>query len=134
MTGRYFFRFLSAVGSKLFHVFFSLSSSLFLHFVMIVTVHLSNLSLEFFFLFHPVLIHISLNLSLPLQSESKFFILILWKYFTLVLLLVIQHGFREKRSCESQLLMLVDDLLKSLNLKKQTDLILLDFSKAFWQG
>ena len=41
------------------------------------------------------------------------------------------HGFREKRSCESQLLMLVDDLFKSVYKKKQTDLILLDFSKAF---
>ena len=43
----------------------------------------------------------------------------------------LQHGFREKRSCESQLLMLVDDLFKSVYKKKQTDLILLDFSKAF---
>ena len=42
-----------------------------------------------------------------------------------------QHDFREKRSCESQLLMLVDDLFKSVYKKKQTDLILLDFSKAF---
>ena len=43
----------------------------------------------------------------------------------------LQHGFREKRSCESQLLMLGDDLFKSVYKKKQTDLILLDFSKAF---
>ena len=43
----------------------------------------------------------------------------------------LQHGFREKRSCESQLLMLVDDLFKSVYKKKQTGLILLDFSKAF---
>ena len=43
----------------------------------------------------------------------------------------LQHGFREKRSCESQLLMLVDELLKSVYKKKQTDFILLDFSKAF---
>jgi len=35
----------------------------------------------------------------------------------------LQHGFREKRSCESQLLMLVDDLFKSVYKKKQTDLI-----------
>jgi len=46
----------------------------------------------------------------------------------------LQHGFREKRSCESQLLMLVDDLFKSVYKKMQTDLILLDdFSKAFDQ-
>jgi hypothetical protein len=41
----------------------------------------------------------------------------------------LKHGFREKRSCESQLLMMVDDLLKSLNSKKQTDLILLDSAR-----
>ena len=43
----------------------------------------------------------------------------------------LQHGFREKRSCESQLHMLVDNLFKSVFKKKQTDLILLDLSKAF---
>ena len=43
----------------------------------------------------------------------------------------LQHGFREKRSWESQLLMLFDDLFKSVYKKKQTELILLDFSKAF---
>ena len=31
----------------------------------------------------------------------------------------LQHGFREKRSCESQLLMLVDDLFQSVYKKKQ---------------
>ena len=43
----------------------------------------------------------------------------------------LQHGFREKRSCETQLLMLVDELSKHMQKGKQTDLILLDFSKAF---
>ena len=42
-----------------------------------------------------------------------------------------KHGFREKRSCETQLIMLVDELAKNMQAKKQTDLILLDFSKAF---
>ena len=41
----------------------------------------------------------------------------------------LQHGFREKRSCETQLVMLIEDLAR--NASKQTDLILLDFSKAF---
>ena len=50
---------------------------------------------------------------------------------TLNIFYELQHGFREKRSCESQLLMLVDDLFKSVYKKKQTDLILLDFSMAF---
>ena len=42
----------------------------------------------------------------------------------------LQHGFREKRSCETQLIQLVEDLGRQLSLGKQTDLILLDFSKA----
>ena len=37
----------------------------------------------------------------------------------------------KKRSCVTQLAMLVDDLVKSVYNKKQVDLILLDFSKAF---
>ena len=43
----------------------------------------------------------------------------------------LQHGFREKRSCESQLIQLVEDLARGMTSGKQSDLILLDFSKAF---
>ena len=43
----------------------------------------------------------------------------------------LQHGFREKRSCETQLPTLVEDLARIANGGKQTDLVLLDFSKAF---
>ena len=43
----------------------------------------------------------------------------------------LQHGFCEKRSCETQLIQLVEDLGMQLTLEKQTDLILLYFSKAF---
>lgn len=43
----------------------------------------------------------------------------------------LQHGFREKRSCETQLVMLVEDRTRGASVGKQTDLILLDFSKAF---
>ncbi len=42
-----------------------------------------------------------------------------------------QHGFRRRRSCETQLLTLSDELLKSLDKGKQHDLANLDFSKAF---
>ena len=42
-----------------------------------------------------------------------------------------QHGFRKYRSCESQLITTVDDLAKNLDNGHQTDMILLDFSKAF---
>ena len=42
-----------------------------------------------------------------------------------------QHGFREKFSCETQLISAVHDWAKGINLCQQTDVILLDFSKAF---
>ena len=43
----------------------------------------------------------------------------------------LQHGFREKRSCETQLIMLIEDLARNASVGKQTDIILLDFSMAF---
>ena len=42
-----------------------------------------------------------------------------------------QHGFRARRSCETQLLTLADELISGLDQKQQHDLIILDFSKAF---
>ena len=42
-----------------------------------------------------------------------------------------QHGFREKRSCETQLLLTTNDFANVLNDGGQIDSILLDFSKAF---
>ena len=42
-----------------------------------------------------------------------------------------QHGFRKKRSCETQLILTVDDISKALKDQKQVDCILLDFAKAF---
>ena len=42
-----------------------------------------------------------------------------------------QFGFRKRHSCESQLLLTVDDLARGLRDKEQIDAILLDFSKAF---
>ena len=41
----------------------------------------------------------------------------------------LQHGFREKWSCETQLIMLIEDLARKCG--KQRGIILLDFSKAF---
>ena len=43
----------------------------------------------------------------------------------------LQHGFRSGRSCETQLLTTTHDLLSSFNSKSQTDVAILDFSKAF---
>jgi hypothetical protein len=42
-----------------------------------------------------------------------------------------QHGFRKRRSCETQLILTIDDLAAELDKTGQTDMILLDFSKAF---
>ena len=42
-----------------------------------------------------------------------------------------QHGFRKRRSCDTQLVITTDDLARGLDNRKQTDIIILDFSKAF---
>ena len=47
------------------------------------------------------------------------------------LLYDLQHGFRSKRSCETQLVTLIEDLMQNSIAGNQTDLVLLDFSKAF---
>ena len=43
----------------------------------------------------------------------------------------LQHGFRERRSCGTQLIQLVEELARYTSQGRQTDLTLLDFSKAF---
>ena len=46
--------------------------------------------------------------------------------------LLTQHGtFRKHRSCETQLILTVDDLSRRLDNSEQVDAILFDFSKAF---
>ena len=42
-----------------------------------------------------------------------------------------QHGFRAKRSCETQLINTIEDLANGLDHQQQLDLPILDFSKAF---
>ena len=42
-----------------------------------------------------------------------------------------QHGFRKRRSCESQLITTVHDLARGLDKRQQIEAVLLDFSKAF---
>ena len=42
-----------------------------------------------------------------------------------------QHGFKKRRSCETQLVLTINDLAKGLEDKDQLDVILLDFAKAF---
>ena len=43
----------------------------------------------------------------------------------------LQHGFRKSRSCETQLLEFIDDVTRIMEDGKQTDVIIMDFSKAF---
>ena len=42
-----------------------------------------------------------------------------------------QHGFHARRSCETQLVTLQQDLVSTLDKGVQTDMVVLDFSKAF---
>ena len=44
---------------------------------------------------------------------------------------LIQHGFRPGLSCQTQLILLVDEILRAMDQHYQVDLIMLDFSKAF---
>ena len=47
------------------------------------------------------------------------------------ILVEFQHGFRSNHSCETQLLNTVEDLSRRLDRRQTTDLLILDFSKAF---
>ena len=47
------------------------------------------------------------------------------------ILVKFQHGFRAGHSCETQLITTIDDLATNMDEKCQTDMIILDFSKAF---
>ena len=48
-----------------------------------------------------------------------------------ILLYDLQHGFRHSRSCETQLLSFVQELAANSDKNIQTDLIIMDFAKAF---
>ncbi len=43
----------------------------------------------------------------------------------------LQHGFRPSRSCETQLISFLQTITKSNNDNTQTDIIIMDFAKAF---
>ena len=43
----------------------------------------------------------------------------------------LQHGFRTGRSCETQLLEFIDDVTLNMENGKQTDILVMDFFKAF---
>ena len=47
------------------------------------------------------------------------------------ILSALNHGYRTGHSCEKQLLTTVDDKLHTLDRELQTDIAILDFSKAF---
>ena len=46
-------------------------------------------------------------------------------------LIPVQHGFRSKHSCESQLLITTGEFIQNFVSKTQTDVVVLKFSKAF---
>ena len=53
-------------------------------------------------------------------------------YFTsLNILNPLQHGFRPNHSCQTQLVDFIDEIQRSMNTRQQTDLLFIDFSKAF---
>ena len=43
----------------------------------------------------------------------------------------VQHGFRKRRGCDTQLVLLVEELAHALDQRKQIDLVIMDFCKAF---
>jgi len=47
------------------------------------------------------------------------------------ILIGIQHGFRARRSCETQLIRTINDFALNLDNRYQTDVAILDFKKAF---
>ena len=47
------------------------------------------------------------------------------------ILVLFQHGFRKRHSCETQLVSSIEDLARNLEKREQLDLLILDFSKAF---
>ena len=42
-----------------------------------------------------------------------------------------QHGFRKRRGCDNQLLILIDELASALDQRKQIDLVIMDSFKVF---
>ena len=42
-----------------------------------------------------------------------------------------QHGFRAKRSCETQLILTLDDFASAIDKRLQTDIAIVDFTNAF---
>ena len=42
-----------------------------------------------------------------------------------------QHGFRQKHSCESQLILYIEAIYIQHDKNKQVDMLILDFTKAF---
>ena len=43
----------------------------------------------------------------------------------------LKHVFRKGRSCKTQLIEFTDDITKNMENRKQTDVLIMDFSKAF---
>ena len=82
-------------------------------------------SLKLIFVQCDELLFALLNLCLHLITDLSFVL------FSCEILTDSQHGFRARRTCETQLLLIADELISGLDKKYQHDLIISDFSKAF---
>ena len=66
------------------------------------------------------------------QITRTHFVSKLWPIFSKNKILTpVQHGFWSKHSCESQLVITTDEFIQNFESKTQTDVVVLDFSKAF---
>ena len=45
----------------------------------------------------------------------------------------LQHGFQKGLSCDTQLVEFIDDITNNLDVGRQTDCLIMDFSKAFYK-
>ena len=43
----------------------------------------------------------------------------------------LQHGFRKRLSCDTQLVEFIDDITNNLDVGRQTDCLIMDFNKVF---
>ena len=81
----------------------------------------------------PVIIDLSLLLLCYVKSWNILFIgtVIMHHLEDNDILFANQHGFRKNHSCESQLILTVEDLAMNLDHGDHMDMIILDFRKAF---
>ena len=81
-------------------------------------------------LYHSIMAHLDKN-NIVINSQHVLYHSIMAHLDKNNILINSQHGFHAKHSCESQLLSTVGSLARSLNNHKQTNVLILGFSKVF---